>query len=269
MANLLIRKGSNPGRRHLLDQESILLGREGSVCQIIMRSPSVSRRHARIVREGKQFFIEDLNSRNKTYVNNKKILERTLLKDKDEIRICDYVFCFEVDDPADSMSSVYEPPETPYAVEASADRAAAADPRPELLEMSRLACRLALVPDELLPKALDLILRIWPRADRGMVILRPPGNGKLDVAVVRGPRPGPEPDYHPRIVTDCLRTGRGVLCQESRSGVTRSVLCVPMGGGEGGRVAGVFWLDAAGPSRFGPADLNRLSSLAGPVGDAL
>src|SRR5262249_7167284 len=159
----------------------------------------VSRRHAKITRDGKHYFIEDLGSRNKTYVNGRKVLERTQLRDKDEIKICDYIFCFEVDDPADSVSSVFEPTsEAPFNVEAHADRpAASSEPKAELLEISRLAVRLALSPDELLPKFVDLLLRLWPRADRCLAILRPAAVGKLDVAVIRGPRAAADPTYHP------------------------------------------------------------------------
>lgn len=49
----------------------------------------VSRRHARIIRDGRQFFIEDLNSVNYTFVNKQKIPEGAAhpIHDGDEIRL--------------------------------------------------------------------------------------------------------------------------------------------------------------------------------------
>lgn len=49
-------------------------------------NPAVSKHHARIIKEHDQFFIEDLNSTNGTYMNEKPI-ERLALRDDDEITI--------------------------------------------------------------------------------------------------------------------------------------------------------------------------------------
>ena len=47
---------------------------------------TVSRRHARIFREGTHYYIEDLNSKNHTYVNDQRV-RKARLKDGDEIKI--------------------------------------------------------------------------------------------------------------------------------------------------------------------------------------
>lgn len=49
-------------------------------------NPAVSKYHARITKEQDQFFIEDLNSTNGTYINEKSI-NRLALRDEDEITI--------------------------------------------------------------------------------------------------------------------------------------------------------------------------------------
>jgi pSer/pThr/pTyr-binding forkhead associated (FHA) protein len=48
----------------------------------------VSRRHARLLVEGGQYFVEDLDSTNFTFVNKQKVApkSRQLLNDGDEIR---------------------------------------------------------------------------------------------------------------------------------------------------------------------------------------
>src|SRR5437764_3177138 len=70
-------------------------------CAIVLDLQGVSRRHARIFRDGADYFIADLNSRNKTKVND-RVLDpdpqlrevppdpyRHLLRQGDRINICD------------------------------------------------------------------------------------------------------------------------------------------------------------------------------------
>jgi pSer/pThr/pTyr-binding forkhead associated (FHA) protein len=59
----------------------------------------VSRRHARITQTNGQFFVEDLNSVNYTFVNRQKIEPGTLqlIRDGDEIRLGRVIFVFKID----------------------------------------------------------------------------------------------------------------------------------------------------------------------------
>src|SRR5260370_28595930 len=89
MAHLLIRKGANSGQRLALAKDTMVLGRSPD-CEIPLPSPSVSRQHARLIRQGDEWYIEDMLSRNGTYVNSHLIAARTQLKKNDHIRICDF-----------------------------------------------------------------------------------------------------------------------------------------------------------------------------------
>ena len=65
--------------------QAITIGRElDNVIRI--DNPAVSKHHARIIKEQDQFFIEDLNSTNGTYINEKPI-RRLALRDDDEVII--------------------------------------------------------------------------------------------------------------------------------------------------------------------------------------
>src|SRR5436309_1828945 len=64
-------------------------------CHFVIPITSVSREHAQILRVNGKFFIEDLQSRNGTKVNNQTIAARTQLKDKDKIQICDFLASFQ------------------------------------------------------------------------------------------------------------------------------------------------------------------------------
>lgn len=79
---------------HLIADDQVMIGRDRS-CSIVLAHPAVSRRHARITREGETFLVEDLQSANGTYVNNRKI-DRVHLKPGDVVRfgadpVCSYV----------------------------------------------------------------------------------------------------------------------------------------------------------------------------------
>ena len=77
--------GPNKGARYLLDTESTRIGRS-TESEIFLDDVTVSRKHARIVREGKSFKLEDLGSLNGTYLNG-AIASKSELKDGDEIQI--------------------------------------------------------------------------------------------------------------------------------------------------------------------------------------
>jgi hypothetical protein len=63
-----------------------LIGR-GNDCHLVLDDPSVSRIHAVIEKKGADLFIEDKGSRNGVIVNKKRIPERTLLQEGDQVVI--------------------------------------------------------------------------------------------------------------------------------------------------------------------------------------
>ena len=50
-----------------------IIGRERAAADVILRDPNVSRRHAELTFTGSDWSIEDLNSTNGTFVNNRRI----------------------------------------------------------------------------------------------------------------------------------------------------------------------------------------------------
>src|SRR5262245_9659801 len=95
MASLHVLKGPNEGTTIPLEGEkdTFIFGRNPE-CYVHIQMNAVSREHAQIVRAQGKFFIEDRASRNGTFVNNQQIAARTLLKNNDKIRICDFVVAF-------------------------------------------------------------------------------------------------------------------------------------------------------------------------------
>ncbi len=93
MAFLQIVKGSRPGQILELRGERMVLGRHPT-CEIVLDNAAVSRQHAQITNRHGHYFLEDLRSRNRTYLNGTAIDERTPLSDADEVKICDIVLQF-------------------------------------------------------------------------------------------------------------------------------------------------------------------------------
>ena len=50
-----------------------MIGRDAEKCQIVIPHHAVSREHAKITQENGAYFIEDLKSRNHTFVNSKEV----------------------------------------------------------------------------------------------------------------------------------------------------------------------------------------------------
>jgi diguanylate cyclase (GGDEF)-like protein len=77
------------GKRHILGDEPILLGR-GSENTIVLENDSVSRRHARIEKRGRAYWLVDLDSTNGSYVND-ELCQEMQLRRGDQLKIGDTI----------------------------------------------------------------------------------------------------------------------------------------------------------------------------------
>jgi len=93
MAFLELVKGSSAGSRFELDGDRSIIGRSAD-CEVPIDVPAVSRRHAAILCERGRYFIEDLQSRNGTFLKDKRLTDRTPLDEGDLFIICDQEFRF-------------------------------------------------------------------------------------------------------------------------------------------------------------------------------
>jgi pSer/pThr/pTyr-binding forkhead associated (FHA) protein len=75
-----------PDQQIPLDIDCFVIGRE-SDCHLAVPDPTVSKRHAELRLEDGQWSIEDLRTRNGTWVNGQRIQGRTPLSHNDEIHI--------------------------------------------------------------------------------------------------------------------------------------------------------------------------------------
>jgi serine/threonine protein kinase len=101
--SLQVLEGPNKGAILPLDGEFFVLGRN-ALCDVVLPAAAVSREHARMLRIDGKFYIEDLKSLNGTFVNSQAIVHRTLLKNHDRIRICDFLADFRHSEHAQERS---------------------------------------------------------------------------------------------------------------------------------------------------------------------
>jgi len=93
------KSGPQSGKENVFDLDEISLGRDPS-CNIVFDEIEVSRHHARIYKSNNEYFIEDLNSTNGTYINGQPVKKQEIIQNGDLITLGDSVVLeFSTDDP--------------------------------------------------------------------------------------------------------------------------------------------------------------------------
>lgn len=123
---LLVENGQSPRSLvcDLTPGKKILIGR-GQNVQLWINDKNISREHSELICENDYLYISDLGSRNGTFVNNKRILEKTRLEDGDEIMLASTTcmkISLEVLNRTSSMTSndYVVPPQPAQTMDASA-----------------------------------------------------------------------------------------------------------------------------------------------------
>jgi phosphoserine phosphatase RsbU/P len=164
-------------------------------CAIVLDPHGVSRRHALIRRQGKDYYITDLRSRNRTKVNEREIDPEPyshLLRQGDRINICDVEFIFyqrlpEPKPPVDDGGLTITDAEdsTLHTLDASRSDLLACGVRPEVklkavLDITRNLCS-NLEIETVAPSILDSLLESFPQAERGFLVLMKDGDPKRGI----------------------------------------------------------------------------------------
>ncbi len=265
MASLRIVKGHNQGQELPLTTDRVTFGRNPE-CTVVIPATSVSREHAQLLRVNGRWFVEDLKSRNHTYLNNVEVAERTPLKHNDRLRICDFQAVFldpqpvEDDDEGESSTTVEA------SVSHSSNLILETQPAEKLKALLDISGNLSrtLELEALLPKVCDSLFLLFKQADRAFVIfsegLVPTASGdqtlRLVPKVIRTRRPADEANarFSKSIVRQTLETAQAFLSEDASQDKRiplsqsvldfriRSVMCTPLVGSEG-RPFGVIQVD--------------------------
>ena len=298
MAVLRALRGVNPGQLFPLETQTAVLGRHPD-CDIVLDVKAVSRQHVRIVHQDGRYYVEDLRSRNGSFLNEQLVEGRQLLSDGDQVRVCDLVFVFHEGTPEAALSAREEA----EGIEATAmlvedDRKGSGSTVMSKLDVSSgtSGLRLAVNPEaklkalveigqhmgralglsEVLPKLLDGLFAIFVQADRGFIVLRDRESGKLVPKVVLHRR---EDSTAPvrisrTIVNSVMETKEAILSADATTDARfdmaesivdfhiHSMMCAPLID-SGGQALGVIQIDTLDQrNRFGREDLEVLASVA-------
>jgi diguanylate cyclase (GGDEF)-like protein len=83
---LIVLTGGQMGQLFAIENDQLVIGR-GAQCEVRIQDDGVSRRQAHLLREEGALSIEDLGSRNGTWVNGKKLSGRQSLVEGDKIQV--------------------------------------------------------------------------------------------------------------------------------------------------------------------------------------
>lgn len=264
----------------------VVIGRQPG-CGIVILDSAASRQHAAIDVAGDTATLTDLDSRNGTSVNAKRIDGPVVLASGDVIGIGS---CRLVYRGADSPPPPQPESQTLTAAEDFHDTGLGgssiigeidvpANASGEAAAALGRALGDSLSEKEVLPKLLDGLLDIFPKADRGFVFFRHQESGRWlrKETRFRGlPEPG-APKVSQSVWESVVRSGKAVLssdllgdsrfdqAQSIMASSMRSVMCVPIRRSDGG-ILGVVQLDTKeSAAAFSPRDLAVLAGLASIV----
>jgi phosphoserine phosphatase RsbU/P len=299
--------GPQAGRRYEIKGDKFILGRLPD-CHVVIEVGAVSRQHCQIVREGDRFLLEDLGSRNGTFLNDEpdKIHDRRPLKPGDRIRVCEVTFTFGAvgADPGTTPATQIidgaglgaflsddEGRQTSSTImsklDVSSSRGAlhvSASAEVKLRTMVEITQSLGrvLALDEVLPQVLKSLFKIFVQADRGFIVLETP-DGKLVPRWVRMRREdaGDTLRISRTIIRHVMETKEAILSADAASDERfelsqsiadfriRSMICAPLLDNEG-RAFGVLQIDTLDQrQRFQKEDLELLVSAASQAAIAI
>jgi serine phosphatase RsbU (regulator of sigma subunit) len=294
MAFLRMLKGPDPGHVYRLG-ESNVLGRHPE-CDIVLEVGAISRQHAKITQAGDDYLVEDLNSRNGTYVNGSRVEGQYKLSEKDELKICDVIFTFHEGSPDDSSHAAMQTLDAVQMVDddktpggstimsklevstGSTSLRLAVNPEVKLKALLEIGRNLggAVRLEEVLPRLLDNLFKIFIQADRGFISLLEAGTDRLVTKAVKHRREdaGGRIRMSRTIVNSAIARKEAILSADasadSQFGMSESivdfqihsVMCAPLVGSTGD-VLGVIQVDTTDSRRrFSRDDLDVLASVA-------
>lgn len=298
MASLRVLKGGTPGQQLTLDKPRIVLGREAKDCDYVIPNQAVSRVHAQISLVQGRHFIEDLKSRNKTYVNNKLVEAPVPLNDQDRIKICDFLATYHADTSDKAPLPDYlraeeaddeDTADRPSTIHATLNRMSQqqlldtqpADRLRALLEVATALSQASSI-DDLLQRVADTLLATFRQADRCFVITKDEASNQLIPRVIKTRRQQPDnsPRFSKTIVRNALDSQQAFLSEDASSdsklalsqSITDfrilSVMCAPLVAAE--KSIGVIQLDSQDRSKkFTQDDLKLLMGVCNQASVAL
>jgi serine phosphatase RsbU (regulator of sigma subunit) len=280
---LQIMNGPWIGRLFQLDREETIIGRNTD-CNIVLSPKSVSRKHASITRKHAGFELKDLGSTRGTFVCGERIGQPTVLKDGDTLQIGELLLCFnsrlvQIQDGDDEQSTVYAAIDV---LNQSDKQFPLVKPEAKFRALRLIGQELGgtLVLSEVLDRIFNSLFEIFPRAERGFVLLKDPHSDALLPEIIRS-RSGPAGELKisktvlNRVMNDRQAILSKDLAQEFPDSASvsdskiRSLMCVPLFDSDR-KAVGIMQIDTRdGRGRFEQDDLDLLAAVASQISVAV
>ncbi|MGD2126774.1 MAG: FHA domain-containing protein [Desulfobacteraceae bacterium] len=287
MTRLYILSGPNVGQSFEIEGDAFYIGRS-PYNDVQIEDKFVSRKHIKILRKGNKYLVEDLQSKNGTYLNGEQISPGILteLQEGLPVSIGMSVICLG-EGCTEELSALLDALNlSEFAIldseERSADRPMTAKKNMELIYEVSDTLSQALDVDEILERILHRIFDLLKRIDRGIIFLTDSETGELKKVVSRSKddvddstRP-----YSQEVVDRVVQHKRAIMVSDSDAEVEddlpetlkllkiKSVMCVPMISRS--KVRGVIYVDSVTkPYGFREEDLRLLNALSSPVAMAI
>ena len=94
MAKIIVTMNNKEVSEVILKKKITTIGRDTDN-DVYLKNPSVSRKQAKIIKQSKAFYVEDMGSTNGTFVNGGLVSWRTGLNDNDKIAVGKYILIFK------------------------------------------------------------------------------------------------------------------------------------------------------------------------------
>ncbi len=303
---LEVKEGSSVGRKYPL-WDGFMIGR-ALECDLVISDKRASRRHARVDKRNGDFWLVDLKSSNKTFVNGIPIQEKKL-EAGDMVRIASLLFIFREKEEADELPSPGLSESQVFMVQRDFERTTfeearalresdienlagfARDPQSDrvisiLVNLFEVSKKLNTIHDidTLLDEILSLIFKTLPNAEHGFIMLPEGPGGRMVERVVKTRSGNVQVSASRTVIERALEKREAILSRNTlddesfRTGKSiiaegiRSVLCVPMMRYSGGReeLLGLIYIDTTRIDQpFTRIDLNILSAIAGQAAVAV
>lgn len=298
MAHVTTSINGTPSNQFELDRDEMRIGRHPE-CDIVVDAGAVSRFHAKLVQSASQWSVEDLGSRNGTFVNGQLLTRPHTLAEGDRIRISEVELVFHGDqvpefargtsemtfDGSNFGIQMIDESETASNSNSKIEFRSSDDglkmtatPEAKLAALVAINRNLtgAIAIDDVLPKVLASLFEVFPSADRGFVVMET-ADGALVPRWVKTRKQVDE--------TETVRISRTIIRKTMESGETilsldamddsrfdssesiadfsiRSMMCAPLHDGDGNPIGALQIDSTQGRGQFRDDDIDLLTGVA-------
>ncbi|MDR2754322.1 MAG: SpoIIE family protein phosphatase [Planctomycetaceae bacterium] len=298
MASLQTRDSNTIGHKVFpINTDTARIGRFAD-CEICLDHNGVSRDHALLIREKNGYYIEDLKSRNGTFLNDKQVTGKVRLHDGDLLRFCNVELIFSFDDPNFSdqdssqtisdrsrayLSDSDEEVDNTYTVKSQIKLT---DKRPvltsanaavKLQAMIDIGRNLGAAVDQVLPQLVQNLLKIFLQADCAYILLNDSNSNRLELKAFQHRDPHNQDSFRiSRSILEKVAQSKAAILSDDVANDSRfepsesivnysiySIMAAPIMDYDQSEVLGVIQVDARSTGRkFTYEDLDLLVSLA-------